>query len=182
MDRARRDLESRSSVGGRKISPKDVLDRYDGDRKKTGATPKTGQRPGSSSPGARPMAPGAGRGVKTTGAKPIGITDVRGGSSGKRPQQTGGPTKVDPTGAKPGKGSPITVRPDKGSPPGKPDSEGPGGRPMAPGTKDGRPGGGKARPAGFTKRLNTAVGAPRPGSGANTAPPGSVRPDAITHV
>lgn len=159
-----------------------MLDRYDGDRKKTDPAPKTGKRPGSSSPGARPMAPGAGRGVKTTGVKPIGITDVRGGTSGKRPQQTGGPTKMNPTAAKPGRGVPSIARPDKGSTSGKPDAKGPGGRPMAPGTKDGRPGGGKARPDGFTKRLNTAVGAPRPGSGTDTRRPGNLRPGGITHV
>lgn len=175
MDKARRDLGSRSTLGGRKISPKDVLDRYSGDRTKTDAAPKSGKRPGSSSPGARPMAPGAGRGVKTTGVKPIGITDVRGGKSGKRPDQVGGPTKT-----KPGKGGPTAVRPDKGSTPVKPDTKAPGGRPMAPPTKDGRPGGSKARPDGFTKRINTAVGAPRPGT--ETSRPGTVRPGSITNV
>lgn len=192
MDKARRDLGTRSTLGGRKISPKDVLDRYSGDRSKTDADPKSGKRPGSSSPGARPKAPGAGRGVKTTGVKPIGITDARGGKSGKRPGQIGaptkanpsksGPTKVNPTKTTPGKGGPTTVRPGKGTPPVKPDTKSPGGRPMAPGIKDGRPGGGKARPGGFTKRLNTAVGAPRPGGGAETNRPGTVRPGAITHI
>ncbi|MEE2940996.1 MAG: hypothetical protein VX460_11465 [Planctomycetota bacterium] len=181
MDKARRDLGSRSIVGGRKISPKDVLDRYSGDRAKMDTGSKDGKRPGSSSPGARPKAPGAGRGVKTTDVKPIGITDVRGGKSAQQPQKTGGPIKAGPIRTKSGKGRPITTRPDQGSKPGRPGPKGQDARPKAPGTKDGRPGS-KARPNGFTNQLNTAVGAPRPGGGTDPRRPGTARPGATTHV
>ena len=57
MDEASRDLRSRNTFGGRKISTKDVLDRYNGDRTKTDPAPKTGKRPGSSSPAPAPWLP-----------------------------------------------------------------------------------------------------------------------------
>lgn len=206
IDKARRDLGTRGNVGGRKIRPQDVLNRYSGDRAKSGISTKGESRPIGNAPGTRPKAPGAGRGVTATGTKPIGITDVRGTKTtgqrpGQRPGTSGRPTKVDPNGVRPTKGGPTAIRPTKGGPNGvrptktdgskRPGVGGPGGRPVAPGITDGRPGGVKAQRAGFTRRLNTAVGAPRPGDVVGTARPlagrngngAQIRPNGgVTHV
>lgn len=200
IDKARRDLATRggSRGGSSKIQPKDVLDRYSGDRSKSGI--------GSRTPGARPSAPGAGRGATGTRGGAVRITDVRdastkGTGAGKRPGQSPRP------GTKNGSG--IGTRPGASGRPGKtadrptksrPGAGSPGGRPIAPGAGDGRKGGVGigSRPGGATKgltgaeaararfnhRLKQATGGPgarpsgRPGVNTNgiTAVNGATRP------